>query len=42
MLRAARAKWPDANIKDDNQADALWLWDWAREEYGSVRGNEAA
>ena len=33
MLAAARAKWPEVNIVDDNQADALWLWAWAQEEY---------
>lgn len=27
VLAAARAKWPEQNIKDDNQADALWLLD---------------
>lgn len=25
MVAAAKAKWPDQNIKDDNQADALWI-----------------
>ncbi|MFH1147463.1 MAG: hypothetical protein V1736_07125 [Pseudomonadota bacterium] len=25
MLEAARAKWPDQQVRDDNQADALWL-----------------
>lgn len=25
MMEAAFAKWPDQNIKDDNQADALWI-----------------
>lgn len=25
MLAAARAKWPGQAVKDDNQADALWL-----------------
>ena len=33
MVAAARMKWPELDIKDDNQADALWLWAWAREEY---------
>jgi len=36
MLTAARIKWPDIEIKSDNQADALWLWDWACEEYGNA------
>lgn len=25
MMSAAAAKWPDQGIKDDNQADALWI-----------------
>jgi Holliday junction resolvasome RuvABC endonuclease subunit len=25
MIAAANAKWPEQNIKDDNQADALWI-----------------
>ena len=29
MLQAAEAKWPDVEIIDDNQADALWLLDLA-------------
>ena len=37
MVEEARKKWPDHHIKDDNQADALWLWAWAIEEYGEVR-----
>ncbi len=35
MLAAARARWPEVDIKDDNQADALFLWAWAVEEYGA-------
>jgi Holliday junction resolvasome RuvABC endonuclease subunit len=27
MTETARERWPDQNIKDDNQADALWLLD---------------
>lgn len=34
MIDAARKKWPEIVIKDDNQADALWLLDWAQNEYG--------
>ena len=34
MLAAAREKWPEVDIVDDNQADALFLWAWAKEEYG--------
>ena len=33
MLAAARAKWPDKTIADDNEADALWLLDLALSEY---------
>jgi len=32
MLAAARKKWPDQDIIDDNQADALWALEWARSE----------
>jgi len=35
MVDAARANWPDIEIHDDNQADALWILDWAEKEYGS-------
>ncbi len=35
MLAAARAKWPEVNLVDDNQGDALFLWAWANEEYKS-------
>lgn len=30
MLKAAREKWPNINIIDDNQADALWILDLAK------------
>ena len=33
MLAAAREKWPEVNIVDDNQADALFLLAWAKNEY---------
>ena len=29
MLAAARERWPEVDIVDDNQADALFLWAWA-------------
>jgi Holliday junction resolvasome RuvABC endonuclease subunit len=29
MVEAARKRWPDQTIKDDNQADSLWVLDWA-------------
>jgi len=35
MLAAAREWWPEVNIVDDNQGDALFLWAWANEEYNS-------
>jgi Holliday junction resolvasome RuvABC endonuclease subunit len=33
MLAAAKAKWPDMEIVDDNNADALWILDLARQRY---------
>ena len=36
MLAVARLKWSEIDIVDDNQADALFLWAWANEEYGAV------
>jgi hypothetical protein len=30
MVKAAREKWADVEIEDDNQADALWLLDLAQ------------
>ena len=33
MIMAARERWPDIDLVDDNQADALHLWAWAQEEY---------
>ena len=32
MIAAAREKWPDVEIIDDNHADALWLLEYARVE----------
>lgn len=29
MIRTAKEKWPEQNIRDDNQADALWILDCA-------------
>ena len=34
MLAAARDRWPDQEIEDDNQADALWLLAWGMNELG--------
>jgi len=34
MVKAAKERWPDIDLVDDNQADALHLWAWAQEEYG--------
>jgi len=33
MIAAARERWPEYDLKDDNQVDALWIWAWATEEY---------
>uniref|UniRef100_A0A6H1ZUD6 Holliday junction resolvase RuvC n=1 Tax=viral metagenome TaxID=1070528 RepID=A0A6H1ZUD6_9ZZZZ len=33
MLAAARERWAEVTIVDDNQADALFLWAWASNEY---------
>jgi len=37
-VAAAKAKWPDKDIVDDNAADALWILDLAQEEYKEVEG----
>jgi len=34
MMEAARANWPDRAIGDDNEADALWILDFAQKEVG--------
>lgn len=34
MVLAAREKWPSAIIIDDNHADALWLYDLAKTNWG--------
>ncbi len=36
MVAAARAKWPDLQIVDDNMADALWIRECAMREYGGA------
>ncbi len=33
MVEAAKERWPEVNIVDDNQADALWLLALAQSEY---------
>jgi len=33
MIKAAKERWPDIDLVDDNQADALHLWAWAQDEY---------
>jgi len=38
MIAAAQTRWPEIEIKDDNQADALWLLAVAQEEYNSKKG----
>jgi len=35
MLAAARKRWPDTEIIDDNQADALWLLDMVTQQLGA-------
>lgn len=32
MVRKAKERWPEQNIEDDNQADALWLLEYAKKE----------
>lgn len=34
MLAAAQRQWPDQNVTDDNQADALWLLDLVESKLG--------
>lgn len=36
MIAAASARWPQQLIRDDNQADALWLLDLARATYANL------
>lgn len=36
MLEAARERWPDVDLIDDNHADAKWLLDLAMKEYGEA------
>ena len=38
MVAAAKVKWPDKEIIDDNVADALWILDLAQEDYMGVEG----
>jgi len=33
MLRTARTKW--GAVEDDNQADALWMLEWAKKEFSN-------
>jgi len=35
MVAAARARWPEQQIADDNQADALWILETARQQHGA-------
>lgn len=39
VLEAARTRWPDRAIEDDNEADAMWLLDLAEGEYSSEASN---
>ena len=34
MIEAARKRWPDKELSDDNECDALWILDLALSEYG--------
>ena len=36
MREAAEARWPSRKFVDDNEVDACWLLDLARQEYGGV------
>lgn len=36
MIAAAKAKWPDVDMIDDNHADALWLLDWAQSAFAHM------
>ena len=36
MMSAAKIWWPDKKFVDDNEVDALFLLDLARQEYGGV------
>ncbi len=36
MIAAAKERWPDRVIGDDNEADALWILDLALREYGEA------
>jgi Holliday junction resolvasome RuvABC endonuclease subunit len=36
VIAAAMDRWPTLGNFDDNEADALWLWDLAMSEYGGV------
>jgi Holliday junction resolvasome RuvABC endonuclease subunit len=40
MEAAAKLKWPNIEIEDDNHADALWLLDLGMQEYMRVVNNE--
>lgn len=40
VLAAARQRWPE--VRDDNEADALWLLDLARRDYALAGSVEAA
>lgn len=36
VLATARKRWPDVEIIDDNQADAMWLLDLAQRDYDTM------
>ena len=37
MLKLALARWPDQDIQNDDQADALWMLDFAKREVCDVK-----
>lgn len=37
MLRSAETHWPGRNIQDDNEADALWMMEYGKEEFGGEK-----
>lgn len=36
MIKAAKSKWPQKQISDDNTADALWILDFAQSLYRPI------
>ena len=38
MMLTARQRWPEQRVETDDQADALWILEWARREFSSRQG----